>query len=123
MSFPTRAANDTTRAQINNIPSKSHVIPLLAVTPRVWHGDHFLQVDHLIQVLQNRGIVKKTSFYDTCDHLMYETCSQILLALISGDKHGQNILKSFFLVLFDWFWFKGISSQAARTQLRVIMIA
>ena len=24
-----RAANDTTRAQINNIPSKSHVIPLL----------------------------------------------------------------------------------------------
>ena len=25
-----RAANDTTRAQINNIPSKSHVIPLLA---------------------------------------------------------------------------------------------
>ena len=23
-----RAANDTTRAQINNIPSKSHVIPL-----------------------------------------------------------------------------------------------
>ena len=41
----------TTRAQINNIPSKSHVIPLLAVTPRVWHGDHFLQVDHFIQVL------------------------------------------------------------------------
>ena len=26
-----RAANDTTRAQINNIPSKSHVIPLLTV--------------------------------------------------------------------------------------------
>ena len=25
-----RAANDTTRAQINNIPSKSHVIPLLS---------------------------------------------------------------------------------------------
>ena len=25
-----RAANDTTREQINNIPSKSHVIPLLA---------------------------------------------------------------------------------------------
>ena len=24
-----RAANDTTRAQINNIPEKSHVIPLL----------------------------------------------------------------------------------------------
>ena len=24
-----RAANDTTRAQVNNIPSKSHVIPLL----------------------------------------------------------------------------------------------
>ena len=24
-----RAANDTTRAQINNIPSKIHVIPLL----------------------------------------------------------------------------------------------
>ena len=24
-----RAANDTTRAQINNIPSKSHVIPLI----------------------------------------------------------------------------------------------
>ena len=24
-----RAANDTTRAQINNIPSKSHVIPLV----------------------------------------------------------------------------------------------
>ena len=27
-----RAANDTTRAQINNIPSKSHVIPLLSYT-------------------------------------------------------------------------------------------
>ena len=26
-----RAANDTTRAQINNIPSKSHVIPLLTI--------------------------------------------------------------------------------------------
>ena len=25
-----RAANDTTRAQINNIPSKSNVIPLLS---------------------------------------------------------------------------------------------
>jgi len=25
-----RAANDTTRAQINNIPEKSHVIPLLS---------------------------------------------------------------------------------------------
>ena len=29
MSF---AANDTTRAQINNIPSKSHVISLLSVS-------------------------------------------------------------------------------------------
>jgi len=27
-----RAANDTTRAQINNIPSKSHVIPLLLLS-------------------------------------------------------------------------------------------
>ena len=26
-----RATNDTTRAQINNIPSKSHVIPLLII--------------------------------------------------------------------------------------------
>ena len=26
-----RAANDTTRAQINNIPEKSHVIPLLTL--------------------------------------------------------------------------------------------
>ena len=26
-----RAANDTTRAQINNIPAKSHVIPLLCM--------------------------------------------------------------------------------------------
>ena len=34
MSFAARAraANDTTRAQINNIPEKSHVIPLLLVT-------------------------------------------------------------------------------------------
>ena len=28
-----RAANDTTRAQINNIPSKSHVIPLKTKAP------------------------------------------------------------------------------------------
>ena len=27
------AANDTTRAQINNIPEKSHVIPLLFLLP------------------------------------------------------------------------------------------
>ena len=30
-----RAANDTTRAQINNFPSKSHVIPLLASGSRL----------------------------------------------------------------------------------------
>ena len=28
-----RAANDTIRAQTNNIPSKSHVIPLLILLP------------------------------------------------------------------------------------------
>ena len=33
-----RAANDTTRAQINNIPEKSHVIPLLMV-------NHFCVLD------------------------------------------------------------------------------
>ena len=38
------------------------VKPVLAVNPRVWHGDHFMQVDHLIQVLQNRSIVKKYHF-------------------------------------------------------------
>ena len=31
-----RAANDTTRAQINNIPSKSHVIPLLTQHNTFW---------------------------------------------------------------------------------------
>ena len=33
-----RAANDTTPAQINNIPSKSHVIPLLSI---LIHGYHY----------------------------------------------------------------------------------
>ena len=32
VNFVPWAANDTTRAQINNIPSKSHVIPLLNIT-------------------------------------------------------------------------------------------
>ena len=31
-----RAANDTTRAQINNIPEKSHVIPLFMITVFKW---------------------------------------------------------------------------------------
>ena len=33
-----RAANDTTRAQINNIPSKSHVIPLTLVAAFLLNG-------------------------------------------------------------------------------------
>ena len=45
-------------------------------------------------------------FYATCEHLMYEIRPQILLVLISGDKHGQNILENLFLVLLDRFWFK-----------------
>ena len=44
-------------------------------------------------------------FYATCEHLMYEIRPQILLVLISGDKHGQNILENLFLVSFEWFWF------------------
>ena len=32
LALSNRAANDTTRAQINNIPSKSHVIPLFINT-------------------------------------------------------------------------------------------
>ena len=39
-----RAANDTTRAQINNIPSKSHVIPLLTVHADLSLGNHLLPV-------------------------------------------------------------------------------
>ena len=78
---------------------------MLAVIPRVWLGDHFMQVDHLIQVLQNKGMVKKMPFYAICEHLMYEIHPQILLVLISGDKHGQNVLENLFLVLFEWFWF------------------
>ena len=36
-----RAANDTTRAQINNIPSKSHVIPLLIMKKKVSLSQNF----------------------------------------------------------------------------------
>ena len=44
-----RAANDTTRAQINNIPEKSHVIPLLymALTPGFEPGPHWWEVSAL----------------------------------------------------------------------------
>ena len=64
-----------------------------------------MQIDHLIQVLQNKGIVKKMPFYATREHLMHEIHPQILLVLISGDKHGQNVLENLFLVSFEWFWF------------------
>ena len=36
-----RAANDTTRAQINNIPSKSHVIPLITSRNLHQNGLHW----------------------------------------------------------------------------------
>ena len=38
-----RAANDTTRAQINNIPAKSHVIPLLSEDSKRLEGNQNLK--------------------------------------------------------------------------------
>ena len=46
-------ANDTTRAQINNIPSKSHVIPLL-VLPMLYI---FLVISSLVMSLSVLGIL------------------------------------------------------------------
>ena len=43
-----RAANDTTRAQINNIPSKSHVIPLISLA--------FLEVAEIALVAARTGL-------------------------------------------------------------------
>ena len=34
-----RAANDTTRAQINNIPEKSHVIIILSINKAKWYQE------------------------------------------------------------------------------------
>ena len=44
-----RAANDTTRAQINNIPEKSHVIPLLKQI-----AQYFGLKTNLLQVLNEK---------------------------------------------------------------------
>ena len=50
-----RAANDTTQAQINNIPSKSHVIPLLACLCRSFNrDDRSLKEGHLTDQSDDR---------------------------------------------------------------------
>ena len=54
-----RAANDTTRAQINNIPSKSHVIPLLFFKRRNFSAE----VDSICPSSQERFLpCEKASF-------------------------------------------------------------
>ena len=46
-----RAANDITRAQINNIPSKSHAIPLLNALPDPCEGEaHNIPMRRLIMI-------------------------------------------------------------------------
>ena len=64
-----RAANDTTRAQINNIPSKSHVIPLMFVNlcrqqpVAVYTGKNI----HIL----SEGPHRIYLIYDTCLSLFY----------------------------------------------------
>ena len=64
-----RAANDTTRAQINNIPSKSHVIPLLSYKDtKKWLENNF--TSHILQVLH--------AWLSGCVRIMIIMCCDLL---------------------------------------------
>ena len=51
-----RAANDTTRAQINNIPEKSHVIPLLQSTAQVQEKKHLSSLNKYFMKVFSTGL-------------------------------------------------------------------
>ena len=57
-----RAANDTTRAQINNIPEKSHVIPLITNSQNCNMYDH----DKIIHEYTVRSTCKSFLSCDSC---------------------------------------------------------
>ena len=79
-----RAANDTTRAQINNIPSKSHVIPLLInlIEPGYSCGIHaFLNV---YQLKSSKGNVQKVEF------VVFDIKWKLFIQLRSGSLFGKS---------------------------------
>ena len=58
-----RAANDTMRAQVNNIPSKSHVIPLFIVFnyyPKEVFVDFFYDIVQLRNFILHPSMVKQS---------------------------------------------------------------
>ena len=60
-----RAANDTTRAQINNIPSKSHFIVLLSNVSCDQNQMSFMLTFRAQEHGGNKDITKKVIFYNT----------------------------------------------------------
>ena len=82
-----RAANDTTWAQINNIPSKSHVIPLLInlIEPGMEGyscGIHaFLNV---YQLKSSKGNVQKVEF------VVFDIKRKLFIQLRSGSLFGKS---------------------------------